>query len=225
MQLAGNEPEVASPVPTARGLPDRGVATLAGRWRGPGFGGKLDYPALLADALGVTVEELQTAQEAAHQAALEQALEEGLITQEQADRMLSLRAVRGYLNREALLAEALGMSVAELQAAYEEGATLSTLMADRGLDAAALREALNEAHNAALARAVADGVVTQEQADELQQDCGRGLMPGGEYLPEGRGRRHGRGGLRDRFNKPAESESDTDIGFRNGRFLRGNDSL
>ena len=118
MQLAGNEPEVASPVPTARGLPDRGVATLAGRWRGPGFGGKLDYPALLADALGVTVEELQTAQEAAHQAALEQALEEGLITQEQADRMLSLRAVRGYLNREALLAEALGMSVAELQAAY-----------------------------------------------------------------------------------------------------------
>jgi molybdopterin converting factor small subunit len=218
-RLTEAEPEVATRAVAMIGAPGRGYIAHGGGFGGPGFGGKIDYPALLADALGVTVEELQAAQEAAHQAALEQALAEGLVTQEQLDRMLSLRAVRSYLDRDTLLAEALGMSVAELQAAYEDGATLSTLMSDRGIDAATLREALTEAHSAALARAVADGVITQEQADELQDGCGLGLMPGAGRLPRGMGGMRGRGGLRDRF------DGDSDIGLRLRGRLRGDDTL
>lgn len=107
--------------------------------------------ALLADALGITVDELAAAQDAARTAAIEQAVANGLITQEQADQLLANeRGFRGRLplhgnmDGEALLADALGISVEELQAAQAD------------------------AMNARLAQMVEDGVITQEQADMMQ---------------------------------------------------------
>lgn len=131
---------------------------------------EIDEQALLADALGISVEDLQAARETANQAAIEQAVAEGIITQEQADEMQSRRELTSYLSREALLAEALGMTVEELQAAYADGKTLTDLMGERDLDAATVREKLATARDEAIAQAVADGVITQEQADELVQD-------------------------------------------------------
>lgn len=110
----------------------------------------------LAAALDISVEDLQAAQEAAADKAIDLAVEQGLITQAQAD---ALRArsnnMLGHLGRfglnlgdgidsEALLAEALGISVADLQAAQQA------------------------AHEAALDQAVADGRITQEQADQMK---------------------------------------------------------
>ena len=224
-RLSLREPESATRASAVPGLLGEGYLAHPGPWGGPGFGDRIDHTELLADALDVTVEELQAARETARQAALEQALAEGRITQEQVDRMLSLQAVRSYVERDVLLAEVLDMSLAELQAALEDGATLSTLMADQGLDAAALREALTEAHKEALAQAVVDGVITQEQADALEDGCGRGLMPGGRFAPKGLGGMRGRGGLRGWPGKSSEAEGESDIRFRNGRVLRGDDTL
>ena len=137
--------------------------------------GTIDEEALLADALGITIDQLQAAREQANQAAITEAVEKGIITQEQADEMLARRNLQSYLERDALLAVALGMSVEELEAAYAEGETLSTLMGQRGLDAATVRERLRAAYAEALAQAVADGAITQEQADEMDGRLGFGF--------------------------------------------------
>lgn len=174
----------------------------------------IDEQALLANALGITVEQLQAARETANQAAIAEAVAQGLITQEEADAMQARKAVQSYLDRDALLAKALGITTEELQAAYDEDQTLTDLLTAQGLDAAAVRANLQTAYTEALAQAVADGVITQAQADEMQEDGhGFGLLPGNRMRPGdrmgpgGRGDFHGRG---DKGNRPAAPDTDTD---------------
>jgi formaldehyde-activating enzyme involved in methanogenesis len=197
------------------GLGRKGFGVF-GFGRGPKgvAGSTIDEEALLANALGITVDDLQAAREQANQAAIAQAVEEGIITQEQADEMQARRNLRSYLERDALLAEALGMSVEDLEAAYADGETLSTLMSARGLDAATVRERLQTAYDDALAQAVSDGVITQEQADEMDGRLGSGFGmpfgPGGRGAPRGRGRP---GGFRGECPaSPPSDGSDTDDG-------------
>ena len=72
---------------------------------------------LLADALGITVAELETAEDTAFTAGLEQAVADGTITQEQADVMTAQRAFRTYTAEQAQTAYA-----DALAAAVEAGA-------------------------------------------------------------------------------------------------------
>jgi hypothetical protein len=141
---------------------------------------------------------------------LSQAVEDGIITQEQADaipsvaEMQSRRDLAGSLDRDALLAGALGTTLDELEAAYADGETMSSLMAEKGLDAAAVRDGLMAAHKAALAEAVADGVITQEQADRMSADQMGSSNIWGSRMPSKMG---GRGGFempmdRDKFEHP-----------------------
>lgn len=65
----------------------------------------------------------------------------------------------------AAIADALGMSLDEFEAAIAAGETPATLALARGIDLAVIQEAMAAAHNAAFAQAVADGLITQEQAD------------------------------------------------------------
>lgn len=191
---------------------------FGGMGRAPkGVAGSIDENALLADALGITVDELQAARETANQAAIEQAIAEGLITQEQADAMLARKNVQSYVDRDTLLANVLGMSVEELQTAYANGATLSTLMSAKGLDAATAREKLQTAYTEALAQAVKDGVITQEQADALAQEGrGFGMMPGRMGMSsEGRGRGRGRGGCGNEAPGAPDTDGSSGTGFRN----------
>lgn len=179
-------------------------------------GSDIDENTLLADALGITVDKLQAARETANQAAIDQAIAEGLITQEQADAMQARKTLMSYLDRDTLLAKALGMSLEDLQAAYADGETLTTLMNAKGLDAATVREKLQAAYAEALAQAVKDGVITQEQADEMSQNGrGFGLMPGMGMPFEGRGGGCGRGGHRGRGMPVAPDTDDSSgTGFR-----------
>ncbi len=148
-----------------------------------------DYQALLAEALGISVDELQAAQQAAHAAGLEQAVEDGLITAEQAEMSQARQALMDYIDKEALMAGALGISVEELQEYKAERLRMSELIDELGLDADEVTAALEAAHQAAVDQAVADGVITQEQADQLGTS-GRfgfgGRGPGG-HGPRGRG--------------------------------------
>jgi transcriptional regulator with XRE-family HTH domain len=128
--------------------------------RGDRVGGASDE--YLAQALGVSADELEAAKQTAYQAALDQALAQGLITQEQADAIaerssaagrLSSRYLRGFtgsdgssIDMDALLAEALGVTTDELAAARVEAQEL------------------------ALAAAVEAGSITQEQADQMKAE-------------------------------------------------------
>ncbi len=138
----------------------------------------MDRDALLAEELGITVEKLQEAQEAAHARALDEALEQGLITQEQYDNMQLRILVAPYLDRETLLAAALGIESAQLSEK-----TLAEWLEELSLDRDVLQERLQTAYEAALAQAVADGVITREQADTLKDArlsrvLGRGFESG-----------------------------------------------
>ena len=156
-----------------------------------GFGSNIDREALLADALGITVEELRAAHEQAHLAAVQQAVDEGQITQAQADLMSARIKLENTIDKEALMAEALGISAEELQTARDEGKSLPELMNELELDPATVRTAMNTAYQDAVQQAVADGVITQEQADVLLSlpalGFGRGGFGGGSHGPRGFG--------------------------------------
>jgi hypothetical protein len=110
----------------------------------------------LANALGITTDELTAARQKANEAAIDQALEKGLITQAQADQLkqggrafpLAGRAndwmSQNGIDYEALLADALGITPEKLQ------------------------EAKTQAFNAGIDQAVTDGKLTQEQADLMK---------------------------------------------------------
>lgn len=94
-----------------------------------------NHTALLAEALGIPVEELEAAQQAVQAQLIAGAVESGQITQDEADLMAARQALQAYL-----------------------------------------QERLDGVYEAAIAQAVTDGVITQEQADLLlSQEGSRGF--------------------------------------------------
>jgi hypothetical protein len=203
------------------------VAEVQGRG-GRGHEGVSDED--LAEALGITVDELTAAREEAKTAALEQAVADGLITQAQADALTNGErafpiARRGIdflsengIDYDTFLAEALGISVEELQAARSEAfianiaqavadGTITQERADLILGRYALAQdstfqsAMQTAFEAAVNQAVASGVITQAQADQILANSSGIWMDG----MGGRGHGH-RGGD---FEIPASPETST----------------
>lgn len=188
----------------------------------------------LAEALGITAEELATAQEKAYDAAIDQALEKGLITEAQAETLRDGTSVgkRGFggllrmsgadqIDEEALLADALGITVDDLKAAQEKAydARLAQAVEDGRLtqeqaDLVKARQALQQYiedkgfYADAVAKAVEDGVITQAQAEAILSE-GRGMGGfGGLKGRDGFGPGHlgGRGG-HGRFDRGWRSDS------------------
>jgi len=183
------------------------------------FGRMVDYVEQVLDAvaskLGVERADLDTAIDEARQEVIQQAVEDGVLTQEQADRMLSHLEegfgpgmmpfgrggighfgprddwkgdwMGGPLGNREWLAEQLGMTVDELQAELEAGKTITELAEEKGVDLDAARI---EAMKDRIQQAVEDGTITQEQADWMLQGLEQGFMPGGRGFG-GRGGRFG----------------------------------
>lgn len=138
----------------------------------------IDFEALLADELGITVEALQTARQEAAEAGIQAAIQRGDLTQEQADLMEAGKALRDYIDQESLIAEALGISTNELENARQDGTTVRELIEEQGLTFEEFQTAMQAAHEKAVEEAVANGVITQAQADQLREQR-RGSGPGG----------------------------------------------
>lgn len=162
------------------GFGAKGFSDRFGGWGGawPGAIDAGDMEAELSKALGITVEQLRNAREAAFASALDQAVAEGELAPKQAERMRAWRKLHPYLNPEALAARVLNMSPQQLQAALDEGKTIWDLAAERQLDWSSAWEKLLAAAQAAVQQAVADGALTQEQAEEIKKMAGRGFGPG-----------------------------------------------
>jgi hypothetical protein len=188
----GEQPES---MPLWHGFGDRGHG---GRF---GFVKAFNYDAYLAEELGVTVEELQAARQAAHEDALEQAVEEGVITEEQADLILAGQALRQYIDPQEILSKVLGIDAADIDAAREAGEPLHELFGD--MEPEEIKAALEAAYEDALQKAIDDGVITASQAEQLQE---KGFP--GRLLGKRGGGFHGKGGFP--FPKPA-SETDGDL--------------
>jgi len=97
---------------------------------------------------------------------------------------------------EAAIAEALGISAEELEAAHDEGKTAWDIAQEQSLSAEQFSAMMSEARSAALQQAVADGTITQEQADWMQSRWenmqANGFGPGSGFCADG-GHRGGRG--------------------------------
>jgi hypothetical protein len=185
-----------------------------------GWAGDADQEARLAEALGITVEELQAAQTAARDAAIDQLVADGWLGERQAEQLreqegaglreLGRMGGLSEIDHDALLAEALGITPEALEtaraeaysaalAAAVEAGELTQEQADelqtRRTLLNFLGEQLEGAYESAVQQAVAEGVITQEQADELLNGgFGRGLGRGyGHGFGMGPGMGQGRG--------------------------------
>ena len=79
------------------------------------------------------------------------------------------------------MADAMGISVEELQASHDGGETFYDLALVSGFEADEIRILIQDARTSALEAAVADGVITQEQFDAMQsRGGGRGGKRGGQ---------------------------------------------
>jgi hypothetical protein len=156
----------------------------------------IDLQAFLAEALGISTTELDEAIESARDAAIEQAVADGRITEEQAAVMQARQALKEYIDQDAVTAEALGIPVEELEAAGEDGQRIPDLLDELELDLETFQANLQAAHEEALQQAVQDNVITQEQAD-LLLESGFGLHCG-----------PGRGGMRGRQGFGGSADND-----------------
>ena len=163
----------------------------------------------IAEAQGVEMAVVEAAVKAEATSQVNQALADGTITQEQADRMLERieegrgfgkgrhgrggkhgdHAGAGIIDREAMkavTAQALNMSVAELDAAKEAGQRLPEIAEAQGVEMAVVEAAVKAEATSQVNQALADGTITQEQADRMLEriEEGHGIGKG----------RHGRGG-------------------------------
>lgn len=196
--VLSQEEETADPVPWKMGFEGMRGFGHGGRF---GFRTGFDYDAYLAEELGVTVEELQAARQAAHEAALEQAVDQGVITEEQADLILAGQALRQYIDPQEILSEVLGIDAADIDAAREAGEPLHELFG--GMEPEEIKAALQAAYEDVLQKAIDDGVITESQAEQLQE---KGFP--GRLLGKRGGGFHGKGGFP--FPKPA-LETDGDL--------------
>jgi hypothetical protein len=155
-------------------------------FRGRGHFGPMDGDAdiLLADALGISLEELQAARESVRTATIQQALEDGKINEEQVTMMEAHQALQNYMEKDEMIAKALGITVEELEAAKEDSQRLPDLMDELGIDREEFEATMQTLREEILQQAVEDGVITQEQADQMLVNEFRGKChPGMRGFP------------------------------------------
>jgi hypothetical protein len=139
---------------------------------------------LEADAFRLLMQEVR-------EQVMEEAIAQGLIPEADADRMWrqvpedgfgGRRPSRGFRGKlgpdhdeagalhdamKSALAEALGLSVDELQQQLADGATMRQIIEEQGLDPEAVHASLQEAREQAIAEALEEGLITQEQAERM----------------------------------------------------------
>ncbi len=214
---------VFAAAPTTTSTTSTSTTTMLGPGGPGGAGLRGGYDnQYLADALGITVDELNTAYQNAYSAALKDAVTKGLITQAQADSLTTNGTAFPFGNRwdswlsqngidfNTYLADALDISVDKLTAAYQTAyntrvdqmvtnGNLTQEQADLMKGEYALyndstfQSSMKSAFTSAVNAAVASGVITQSQADQILSNSSNMLMPG-MGLMGGHGGPHGRGG-------------------------------
>jgi uncharacterized protein YidB (DUF937 family) len=125
----------------------------------------------IAQAKGMDAAEFETLMRDTRSQAVEQALAEGIITQEQADKFNENSADRTERRDARLqtLAEGLSMDGAELQERLYNGENLKDIAAEKGLDDEQFRQLMQNTRIQMIDLAVVNGTLTQERADKMKE--------------------------------------------------------
>ena len=157
----------------------------------------------LAEEQGVEMEDVRAAAEVAKAAMVQEAVEEGLITEAQAERIVNhpgpggrrgfgkhgpcCRYLREVLDGEVIkeaVADALGLTVEEVEAARADGVTIAELAEEQDVEMEDVRAAAEAAKAEMVQEAVDEGLITEAQAERILSHkgfpChrGRGIRPG-----------------------------------------------
>ncbi len=138
----------------------------------------------IAGILGISVEEYDTAVDTAQGQVLEEAVADGWLTQEQADRMQERMNLdpgarwmgKGFWGRRgawgmrgdslfSIAADELGMSLSDLTAELQEGKSIAEVAEEKGVDPQTIADAYLAQYAETLSEAVEDERITQKQAD------------------------------------------------------------
>jgi hypothetical protein len=142
------------------------------------------YQDLLAQKLGVTVDELEAAQKAVRDQMIDDAVAAGRLTPEQAAELKAkepgvfpggFRGMRGVhdsakhmvINLLEAAAKVIGIDKAALQEGLQNGESLTDIAIANDVDSDQLTSGLAAEMRAKVAAALADGSITQEMADKL----------------------------------------------------------
>jgi polyhydroxyalkanoate synthesis regulator phasin len=158
-----------------------------------------EFHEAVAGVLGISVDEYDAALDQARDQVLDKAVEEGNLTQDQAERIRERAAEgfgpgmvgggfgrgmmgRGMMDRGwgmmgdsedsliAIAADKLGMTVDELTTQLKDGKTVADLAKEKGVDLQTIVDAFMAARQETLNQAVTDGKITQEQADQMLEN-------------------------------------------------------
>lgn len=163
----------------------------------------------IAQEQGISQEDFYALVQSARSEALDQAVADGVITQEQADWMLDHMAGTGGFGPGMMghgqgsfsgegegplhdymapaIADAFGLTVDELEALHTSGETLWDYAQEQDINQDEFTALLEGARTDAIDQAVADGVITQEQADWMLDHMGKGFGPGNGECHDGFG--------------------------------------
>jgi polyhydroxyalkanoate synthesis regulator phasin len=199
--------QTSTPEPTATGSPEN----LADRFKEE-----------LASQLGISVDELNTALDDTQFALIDQAVADGKLTESEAEKLKArveeghnlfpLHGVRDRIEHRLKVglveatAAVLGVDVAVVKEGVQNGDTLAEIANANGMDTDEFKTALLAQVKSTLDTKVADGGITQEQADNLYERLSTNIddivnhEPGEYDRPHFPGR--GPGGPRFRFNGP-----------------------
>jgi hypothetical protein len=150
----------------------------------------------IAEALGITVEKYDTTIQEAQQKVLDEAVKEGLLTQEQADRMAERMGDgwgdgmmgpggpgRGFMGPHmgrmggaetslvAVAVDKLGMTQQDLMTELRNGKTIADVAKEKNVDVQTILDAYATQLKAKLDQAVADGKITQAAADQTLEQA------------------------------------------------------
>jgi hypothetical protein len=160
-----------------------------------GFGGPFDFGQkfreAISDILGISVEEYDAAVDQARDQVVDEALTEGWLTEDQAERMRE-RFDQGFGRRGmgkgfigphmdfmgrggdsliGMIAEELDMSVQDLLAELQDGKSLAEVAQENGVDALAIADAYLIQLEENLNQAVEDGKITENQANWMLEQA------------------------------------------------------
>jgi transcriptional regulator with XRE-family HTH domain len=156
--------------------------------RGPYYEGIYDKGEFLADALGISVSELEAAKAAVFKAHLAEKVDAGDLTEAEAADITAVHTFKESIDKDAMLAEALGISVSELDAARDNTTSFHDLLDELGLTHDELRDNMQAIAEQTVQDAVDSGELTEAQAELLQNSGrrgGHGGPRGGEHGPRG----------------------------------------